>query len=179
MATSAVYAWYPVDGSAQKQGWVALSAAPLKSNTELAEISGVGERTIRQAKAVQQQASPEVVEAVKRGVPRASQRREPVRTECGVRQQQAACREDRLRRSFSGAVPQRMMGLGLTTPCRQDTSGPHPLTHRPGRVPGFLRLVLALVGAYNLPTDPRIWASCLQIAYSVTANDKGPRHFRV
>ena len=66
LATTAVYSWFPIDGSAQKQG-VALSATPLKSNAELAEISGVGERSIRQAKAVQTKAAPEVVEAVKRG----------------------------------------------------------------------------------------------------------------
>lgn len=32
-----------------------------------------------------------------------------------------------------------------------------------GRMLGFLCLVLALVGAYRLPTGPRIWASCLQM----------------
>ncbi len=66
MAATAVYAWFPADGAAQKGG-VALSATPPKSNAELAAIAGVSERTIRQAKAVQTKAAPEVQAAVKRG----------------------------------------------------------------------------------------------------------------
>lgn len=67
MAATAVYAWYPSDGSAQKVGGAAFSAAPIKSSAELAEIAGTGERSIRQAKSVQSHAAPEVIEAVKRG----------------------------------------------------------------------------------------------------------------
>ena len=40
---------------------------PPKSNAELADAAGVSEKTIKQAKAVQTKAAPEVVEAVKRG----------------------------------------------------------------------------------------------------------------
>ena len=66
MATTSVYAWYPSDGSAQKGGG-ALNAPPPKTNAELSEISGVGERSIQQAKAIQTAATPEVQDAVKRG----------------------------------------------------------------------------------------------------------------
>lgn len=62
MATTAVYAWKPAHR--EKVG----TECPLtKSTAELAAISGVGERTIKQAKAVQTKAAPEVVEAVKSG----------------------------------------------------------------------------------------------------------------
>lgn len=66
LATTAVYAWFPADGSAQKGG-VAVTATPPKTNAELAAIAGVSEKTIRQAKVVQTKGAPEVVEAVKRG----------------------------------------------------------------------------------------------------------------
>lgn len=66
MATTAVYGWFPADGSAQKGG-VTLNVTPQKSNAELASIAGVHANTITQAKTVQTKAAPEVVEAVKRG----------------------------------------------------------------------------------------------------------------
>ena len=65
-ATTAVYGWYPADGSAQRGG-VALSTTPPKSNAELASIAGVSVKSIQQAKAVQTNAAPEVVAAVKAG----------------------------------------------------------------------------------------------------------------
>lgn len=66
MATTAVYAWYPSDGSAQKGGGH-IDVTPPKSNAELAGIAGVHANTITQAKAVQSKGAPEVLEAVKRG----------------------------------------------------------------------------------------------------------------
>lgn len=65
MATTAVYAWKPV-GSNQHANRVGTECPP-KSNAELADAAGVSEKTIKQAKAVQTKAAPEVVEAVKRG----------------------------------------------------------------------------------------------------------------
>lgn len=65
MATTAVYDWKPAGNPVLTQTGTQCHVA--KSNAELADISGVGERTIRQAKAVQTNAAPEVVEAVKRG----------------------------------------------------------------------------------------------------------------
>ena len=59
MATTAVYEWYPSDGSSQKGG-VTLNVTPPKSNSELATIAGVHANTITQAKAVQAHAAPEV-----------------------------------------------------------------------------------------------------------------------
>lgn len=65
MATTAVYAWTPVGNPGFAQSG---TECPIgKTNSELAEISGVGERTIKQAKSVQTHAAREVVEAVKRG----------------------------------------------------------------------------------------------------------------
>lgn len=65
MATIAVYAWKPVGNPAFSQSG---TQCPIeKTNAELSEKSGVGERTIKQAKSVQTHAAPEVVEAVKRG----------------------------------------------------------------------------------------------------------------
>ena len=65
MATTAVYDWTPVGNPAFAQSG---TECPIgKTNSELAEISGVGERTIKQAKSVQTHAAREVVEAVKRG----------------------------------------------------------------------------------------------------------------
>jgi len=66
MATTAVYAWFPADGAAQKGG-VTLNVTPPKSNAQLASIAGVHPNTITQAKAVQTKAAPEVVAAVKSG----------------------------------------------------------------------------------------------------------------
>lgn len=65
LAVTAVYAWKPAGNPAfGKSG----SDCPIaKTNAELAQIAGVSERTIKQAKVVQTKAVPEVVEAVKRG----------------------------------------------------------------------------------------------------------------
>lgn len=65
LATTAVYAWKPV-GANQHESRVATQCPP-KSNAELAAISGVGVATIKQAKAVQTNATPEVLSAVKSG----------------------------------------------------------------------------------------------------------------
>lgn len=65
LAVTAVYAWRPAGNPALCQSG---SACPVgKTNAELAQIAGVSERTIKQAKAIQTKAAPEVVEAVKRG----------------------------------------------------------------------------------------------------------------
>lgn len=65
LAVTAVYAWMPAGNPALSQSG---SACPVgKTNSELAQIAGVSERTIKQAKAIQTKAAPEVVEAVKRG----------------------------------------------------------------------------------------------------------------
>ena len=62
MATTAVYQWKPAHR--EEVG----TECPLKKTTaEMAEMAGVGERTIKQAKSVQSHAVPEVIEAVKRG----------------------------------------------------------------------------------------------------------------
>lgn len=64
LATTAVYDWHP----AHRPSNSALSAdLPQKTAKELAAIAGVGVRSIEQAKAVQKRATPEVIEAVKRG----------------------------------------------------------------------------------------------------------------
>ena len=63
MATTAVYEWMPRGGDRRSKG----TQCPLKTAAEMSEISGVGERSIKQAKAIQSSASPEVVDAVKRG----------------------------------------------------------------------------------------------------------------
>lgn len=65
LATTAVYEWRQV-GSNQYRG-SALSAEAPKSSKELAEIAGVGVRSIEQARVVETQAAPEVKEAVKAG----------------------------------------------------------------------------------------------------------------
>ncbi len=65
MATTAVYAWKPVGNPTFSQSGTECPIA--KSNAQLAEAAGVSEKTIKQAKAVQTKAAPEVVEAVKRG----------------------------------------------------------------------------------------------------------------
>ena len=65
LAVTAVYAWRPAGNPALSQSG---SACPVgKTNAELAQIAGVSERTIKQAKAIQTKAAPEVEEAVKRG----------------------------------------------------------------------------------------------------------------
>lgn len=65
MATTAVYAWKPVGNPKLSQ--LGTECPIAKSTAELSKISGVGERSIKQAKAVQTKAAPEVIEAVKRG----------------------------------------------------------------------------------------------------------------
>ena len=65
MATTAVYAWKSVGNPTFPQ--LGTQCPIAKTNSQLAEISGVGERTIKQAKSVQTHAALEVVEAVKRG----------------------------------------------------------------------------------------------------------------
>lgn len=65
LATTAVFAWKPAGNPAFSQSD---TECPIgKSNAQLAEAAGVSEMTIKQAKAVQTKAAPEVVEAVKRG----------------------------------------------------------------------------------------------------------------
>lgn len=65
LATTAVYDWMP-EGN---PGFVQLDTeCPVaKTTAELAQIAGVHPSTIKQAKAVQKRAAPEVIEAVKRG----------------------------------------------------------------------------------------------------------------
>lgn len=65
LATTAVYGWMP-EGN---PGFVQLDTeCPVaKTTAELALIAGVHPNTIKQAKAVQKRAAPEVIEAVKRG----------------------------------------------------------------------------------------------------------------
>jgi hypothetical protein len=65
MATSAVYAWQSNGRpGGEKPG---TECRVSKTTSQLAEIAGTSERTIRQAKAVQTGAGPEVQEAVRRG----------------------------------------------------------------------------------------------------------------
>lgn len=63
MATTAVYAWHPAGRPQNSTPGVEFS----KSTAEMATVAGVHPNTITQAKAVQTQAVPEVVEAVMRG----------------------------------------------------------------------------------------------------------------
>lgn len=63
IATTEVYQWRPSGVKTSP----AMSAALGKTSAELAEISGTSERTIRQAKSVMKNASPEVQKAVKSG----------------------------------------------------------------------------------------------------------------
>lgn len=62
LAVAAVYQWKPAHREK-----VAPGATLTKTNAELAEIAGVSERTIRQAKAVEAKGTPMVKEAVKSG----------------------------------------------------------------------------------------------------------------
>lgn len=74
MATTTVYAWTPL-GANQHQARVGTECRPSKNDAELAAIAGVSERTIRQSKAVQTKAAPEVLDAVRSGaigLPKAS-----------------------------------------------------------------------------------------------------------
>lgn len=65
MAATAVYAWAPVGNPALSQSD---TECPIgKTNDELAQIAGVHKNSIKQAKAVQTKATPEVQAAVKRG----------------------------------------------------------------------------------------------------------------
>jgi hypothetical protein len=66
LATAAVYKWYP-NGSNQHKTASVLKAEHQKSTKELAEIAGVGVKTIERAKSVLAEATPEVQEAVKAG----------------------------------------------------------------------------------------------------------------
>lgn len=61
LATTAVYAWAPA-GKPKLH-----TECAVKTTSEMAEIAGVHRNTIVQAQAVQAQAAPEVVDAVKRG----------------------------------------------------------------------------------------------------------------
>lgn len=65
MAVTAVHAWRPLGD--QRAVTVDTECPPSKSTAELAQIAGVHANTIKQAKAVQTKAAPEVQEAVKRG----------------------------------------------------------------------------------------------------------------
>jgi hypothetical protein len=65
LATTAVYEWQRL--GANQHGGSTLNVDPAKTTAELAQIAGVHPNTITQAKAVQQRAAPEVIEAVRRG----------------------------------------------------------------------------------------------------------------
>ena len=65
MATTTVYAWKAVGNPSFSQSGTQYPIA--KSTAQLAEAAGVSEKTIKQAKAVQTNAAPEVVAAVKAG----------------------------------------------------------------------------------------------------------------
>lgn len=66
LATVAVYQWKPV-GANQHEARVDTECPPTKSNAELAEISGVHLNSVKQAKTITAQATPAVVDAVRRG----------------------------------------------------------------------------------------------------------------
>lgn len=65
-AIVAIYTWKPV-GSNQHEAGRVPGTLPQKTNAELAAIAGVGNKTIKDAKAVHANATPEVKEAVKAG----------------------------------------------------------------------------------------------------------------
>ena len=66
-ATTEVYSWRPNGQNQHTEKRVATECPPSKTNAELAAIAGVGVATIKQAKAVQTNAVPEVIAAVKAG----------------------------------------------------------------------------------------------------------------
>lgn len=73
-AVSAVYGWTRAGRPSQKTGTechisekTGTQDVPPKTNAQLADLAGVSERTIRQAKKVEQKASPAVKEAVRDG----------------------------------------------------------------------------------------------------------------
>jgi hypothetical protein len=65
LATAQVYQWVSVGNPAFAQ--LGTECPIGKTTAEMAEIAGVGERTMKQAKAVETKAAPEVIAAVKRG----------------------------------------------------------------------------------------------------------------
>lgn len=65
MAVTAVHAWRPLGD--QRAATVDTECPPSKSTAELAQIAGVHANTIKQAKTVQNKATAEVQDAVKRG----------------------------------------------------------------------------------------------------------------
>jgi len=65
LAVAAVYQWKP--RGANQHGASAPGADPAKTTAQMAEIAGVGTRTMEQAKTVQAKATPKVKEAVKAG----------------------------------------------------------------------------------------------------------------
>lgn len=65
LATASVYEWMP-EGNPQFSQ-LDTQYPVVKTTAELAQIAGVHSHTIKQAKAVQKNAAPEVIEAVKRG----------------------------------------------------------------------------------------------------------------
>lgn len=65
LAVAAVYRWKP--RGANQHGASAPGADPAKTTAQLAEIAGVGERTMERAKTVEAKATPKVKEAVKAG----------------------------------------------------------------------------------------------------------------
>ncbi|RYH71154.1 MAG: hypothetical protein EON54_00225 [Alcaligenaceae bacterium] len=67
MAVTSVHAWKPLGANQHIESRVNIECAPSKSATELAELAGVHRNTIAQAKAVQANAEPAVIDAVQRG----------------------------------------------------------------------------------------------------------------
>ncbi len=65
LATVAVYGWEPVGVNQHRR--VDTECPPSKTNAELAEIAGVHVNTVKQAKVIQQNAAPEIREAVRAG----------------------------------------------------------------------------------------------------------------
>lgn len=63
MAAAKVYEWLDHGGARASRG----TQCPLKTTAEIADAVGVGVRTMKQAKAVQREAVPEVVKAVESG----------------------------------------------------------------------------------------------------------------
>jgi hypothetical protein len=63
MSATKVYDWFPHGGARISRG----TECPLKSSAEIASVSGVSKRTVKQAKEVQQKAVSEVVQAVESG----------------------------------------------------------------------------------------------------------------